>query len=486
MNELIINVRSTEKRFALKEAGVVTTIFVQQPKHVSDVGNIYIGKVANVKQGMNVAFVDIGTGKNGFLQRRELPNYLHCTHENKHLLPMTKYISVGDQLLVQVKKDATETKGPLLSAIIEIPGEHLVYMPEGKYVAVSKRGNEQERRNWRQFASDQCEGREGLIVRTEAFAQDEQQFITELNELRKVFTRLQAEFTEQKGPALLVETSHFYEELRRELSRLKSGTVYCDDLAFMNQMKEEAMAENWKFQLHHQKENIFTVHTINAELTKALKQIVWLKGGAYIVINETEAAVVIDVNTGKYTGKQTATNTVVQTNLLAAKEIVRQLRLRDYGGMILIDFIEMKSVKDRMKVHNFLAQELSKDPKQTRIFGFTPLGIFELTRKRTKQSLPATLQVNCPTCTGTGKVTSSETMAFRLERELWEYSGTYEAALIECDEQTMRIFKGKKNRHLMRLEEKLHLKLFFQPLSSNQYEYHIRQLGTVEEISKKQ
>ncbi len=485
MNELIINVQSVEKRFATKENGKVTTIFVQQPQYESDVGNIYIGKVVNVKQGMNAAFVDIGGEKNGFLQRRELPSYVHSTHENKHLFPLTKYISVGEQLLVQVKKDATKTKGPLLSARIEIPGVHLVYLPEGKYVAVSKKGTEKERRKWRQFAAELCDEREGLIVRTEAFSLRKEQFIAELNELRKKYDQLINELEGQKGPTLLIEKSQFEEELNRELTRLKSGTIYCDDMSFIERLQIDSEAKSWKFQLHQQRTNIFSVHQIDRELAKALKQIVWLENGSYIVINETEAAVVIDVNTGKFTGKQTATNTVVETNLAAAQEVARQLRLRDYGGIVLIDFIEMKRQKDQMLVQQMLEQELKNDPKQTHIVGFTPLGIFELTRKRTKRSLPATLQVLCPTCQGRGKVESAETMAFKLERELWEYSGIAEAALIECDERTMNVFKGENDRHIHRLERTLHLKLFFKLISSDRHEYVIRHFGTVEEISNK-
>lgn len=485
MNEIIIDTKTAEKRFAVKKDGVVSRIFVEQPKDQSEVGNIYYGIVESVKAGMNAAFVNIGKRKNGFLQRDQLPSYIHCTMDEKDQMPISKFVREGEKILVQVKKDETGSKGPLLSAVLEFPGQKSVYMPEGKYIAVSKKGTEEQREAWRAFAKQHKHGGEGFIIRTEAFSSSEEEWQIELEELRTEFDELKKNIDKVKAPALLCEKSRFYEELSREIAFLETGRIVANSPAVLEQLKTKSTG--WTFHFHQQRENIFTVNEVDKELGKALKQTVWLENGAYLVINETEAAVIVDVNTGKFTGKQAVARTILKTNVLAAVEIARQLQLRDYGGIILIDFIDMASNADRKKVQNTLEKELLNDPKQTRAIGFTPLGIFEVTRKRTKQSLTKTLLTECPVCRGAGRITSPETAAFRLERELWELAGgDFDAVLIECDQVTRAAFSGENGQHLTRIEKQLHIKIFFKEMNYGAYGYELRQFGTVEEIQSRQ
>ncbi|MBS4222570.1 Rne/Rng family ribonuclease [Lederbergia citrea] len=486
MNEIIIDTKTEEKRYAVRENGLVTMFFVEQPKDRSEIGNIYLGIVESVKKGMNAAFVNIGKSKNGFLQLDQLPAFIHSTDPNKNNLPISSFIKKGEKLLVQVKKDVTGAKGPLLSAIIEITGERTVYMPEGKYIAVSKKADEDIRDKWREIAQDHQRSREGFIIRTEAFAGTEKEWIIEVDQLRNEFLAIEKKKNEVKAPALLSEKTRFNEELVREMTRLKKGEVICNDRSVLEKLKKY-IQNDWVFTSYLDRENIFSKYRLDTELANAQKQRIWLKNGAYIVINETEAAVVIDVNTGKFTGKQAVSETVVKTNITAAKEIARQLQLRDYGGMILIDFIDMESRNDRKLVQQTLEKALKLDPKQTRAVGFTPLGIFEVTRKRTKQPLSATLQTSCQVCGGTGKVESPETAAFRLERELLELPfAEYEAVLIDIDQETKNAFSGENDRHLLKLETLFHIKIFFKLIDSAKYEYSIRQFGTIEEIQLKQ
>ncbi|MCJ8006975.1 Rne/Rng family ribonuclease [Lederbergia wuyishanensis] len=485
MNEIIIDTKTAQKRFAVKENGKVTNFYVESPNDHSEVGNIYLGKVESVKKGMNAAFVDIGKEKKGFLQKEQLPSYIHSTDPRKKEMPISKFITEGEKLLVQVKKDETGVKGPLLTAIIEIPGEKLIYMPEGKYIAVSKKADESLRNKWREIASKHKDDKEGFIIRTEAFTSSKEDWEHEVGQLKDTYASLQKHKNNVKAPALLIKKSLFEDEIIREMKRLQQGELYFNDRQVLEQIRKWFLhfdKINWNFHFHQNKEGIFSKYGLESELEKALKPIVWLNNGAYIVINETEAAIVIDVNTGKFTGKQAVTETVVQTNMAAAKEIARQVRLRDYSGMILIDFIDMKTIEDKRKVQKLLEELFKKDPKQTRIIGFTPLGVFEVTRKRTRQSLSKTLQTKCPSCNGKGLVDSAETVCFRLERELFEIPMNHEAVLIEIDKETMDTFKGEGNRHLVRIEEHLHINIIFKVIQSDIFTYHIRQFGTVDEI----
>ncbi|MBS4199805.1 Rne/Rng family ribonuclease [Bacillus sp. FJAT-49732] len=489
MNAIFIDTKTAEKRFAVKEAGIVTRFFVEQPSDISEVGNIYLGKVESVKKGMNAAFVNIGKDKNGFLQKDQLPAYIHSTDPRKKDMPISNFITEGEKLLVQVKKDETGIKGALLTAIIEIPGEKSIYMPEGKYIAVSKKADESLRNKWRKIAHSLKAEREGFIIRTEALSGSKEDWEQEVNQLKDTYASIKKMKNNVKAPALLMKKSLFDDEITREIMRLKSGELYYNDKEALERLKKSLQSIdtlNWVLYFHQDKEGIFSKYNLESELEKALKPIVWLSNGAYIVINETEAAVVIDVNTGKFTGKQAVSETVVQTNLTAAKEIAKQLRLRDYSGMILIDFIDMQANEDKRKVQNLLEDLLKKDPKQTRAIGFTPLGIFEVTRKRTRKPLSQTLKTKCPACNGTGLIESPETICFRLERELFETPADgHEAVLIEIDNKTMETFKGEGNRHLIRIEEFLHMKIFFKVIKSDIFTYHIRQFGTVGEIKAK-
>ncbi|MBS4194819.1 Rne/Rng family ribonuclease [Lederbergia citri] len=487
MNAIFIDTKTAEKRFAVKEDGIVTRFFVEQPSDASEVGNIYLGKVESVKAGMNAAFVDIGKEKNGFLQKDQLPAFIHSTDPRKKEMPISKFITEGEKLLVQVKKDETGLKGALLTAVIEIPGEKSIYMPEGKYIAVSKKADESIRNKWREIARNNKVDREGFIIRTEAFSGNEEDWKKEANQLKDIYASIQKMKNSVKAPALLKKKSLFHDEITREIMRLNNGELYYNDKKELELIKKCLPDElKWNVIFHQEKEGIFSKYGLENDMEKALKPIVWLNNGAYIVINETEAAVIIDVNTGKFTGKQVVKETVVQTNMLAAKEIARQLCLRDYSGMILIDFIDMETNEDKRKVKKILEEELKKDPKQTRAIGFTPLGIFEVTRKRTRQPLSKILKTKCTACNGTGLVESPETMAFRLERELYEIStDDHEAVLIEIDKKTMDAFKGEGNRHLGRIEGLLHVKIFFKVIQSEIFHYHIRQFGTVAEIKAK-
>ncbi|WP_018660998.1 Rne/Rng family ribonuclease [Heyndrickxia acidiproducens] len=487
---LIINFKSREKRYAIVENGEVSMIKIQQPAGTSKVGNIYLGKVAAIKPGINAAFIDIGEGRHGYLHRDQLPAFLQQDGPEKEHVLISNYLTVGQKIMVQVKKDETALKGPLLTGIIELPGERIIYLPEGRYAAVSKKADENKRRAWRNLARGQLHPPEGIIIRTAAFQTHGSEWLQELDRLRKRYHVLASQARAKKAPAVLYEKSIVETEIYRELVRLKSGTVVSDDSETLRQLKSMAQTDpelDWSFQYYNQRTAIFTYYHVENALENALKRVVWLENGSYLVIDETEALISIDVNTGKFTGQLNQHDTVLKTNLLAAKEIGRQIMLRDYGGIILVDFIDMQNEQERGRVKHTLQEALEHDPKQTRIVGFTALGILQITRKKTRKTLSETLLSPCPVCNGTGRIESPETLAFRLERELWEAPfGEHEAVMIACSENVRDCFCGENDRHLKRLESMLHVKLFFQTGHNPHPYYSIRQFGTVEELAAKE
>lgn len=479
MKKLIVNYLTREKRFALLDDQKVEKLVVKQPKQTSLVGNIYIGMVTKVLPGMNAAFVEIGEEKSGFIHRDKLASFVLSNEEKsmKEGRSISSFVHQGEKMLVQVEKDATGTKGPRLTAVIEIPGEHLIYMPKGKYVAVSKKIEQPEiREKWRRYGYELKQDEEGLLFRTSSESASEQDLQKELEELRIEYHLFEKQAKSSKKPMQLSEQDHFLAELTAEIKPIiDSVEMIVDDCKLLEKVNKTYPL--LPISLYTGKENIFSVYRLEGELEKALKRIVWLDKGAYLVIDEEEALTVIDVNTGKFSGKHDLADTVLKTNLLAAVEAARQIRLRDLGGMILIDFIDMKTETERSQVMGKVITELRKDSRRTNVIGFTPLGILQMTRKKTKVSISEALMEKCPVCEGTGRIPSAETTAFRLERELYEFrNGDINEVVIELTEEVRLVFCGEQNIHKKRLEDILRFSLTFQLKLNDKPFYNILHL----------
>ncbi len=476
-----MNYTATEKRFAYVRNHRVEKLVFDRPEQRSLVGNIYFGIVTKVLPGMNAAFIDIGQEKNAYLHRDVLASYVQSPEPaiEKAKKNVASFVHQGEKLLVQVDKDATGPKGARVTGIIEIPGDHLIYMPEGRYVAVSKKISIKES-HLRTLGQQLKEEKEGIIFRTSSITATEQEIAEELNSLRAQYKEMTNQAADLKKPGVLFQKDSFLEMVGDELSRMKNGEVIVDDLSLKKQLEHKNSLVTVSY--YSGKENIFSVNRVEHEIDKALKRVVWLENGAYLIFDETEALTIIDVNTGKFSGKGDYQDTVLKTNELAAVEIVRQLRLRDIGGIVLIDFIDMKSEKDKQSILASIESELRKDERRTKIIGFTPLGILQLTRKKTKVSISEALKVKCPVCEGTGRILSPETVAFRLERELIEHRHSeHEAVLIEATKEVIEALSG----HLAILEEMLHFKVYFSEVPSIHHQYVIKQFGDENEISEK-
>lgn len=481
MEKLIINAVSREKRFAYVRDNTVEEIIFDRPEQRSLVGNIYYGTVTKVLPGMNAAFIDIGEEKNAYLHRDVLASYVLSPERSidKEKKSVSSFVHQGEKLIVQVDKDATGPKGARVTGIIEIIGENFIYMPQGRYVAVSKKIVD-EKDNLRSLGMNLKSEEEGLIFRTSSTSATQEDMEKELSTLRSKYAELLEKAALQKKPGIIYLKDTFTEKVIDSVTEMTAGEVFVDDLSLKKVI--EFKNPNVKITYYNEKENIFTVHRIEHEIDKALKRIVWLDNGAYLIFDETEALTIIDVNTGKFSGKNDYQDTVVKTNTLAAIEIARQLKLRDIGGIVLIDFIDMKNEKDKRYIQETIEKEFQKDKTRTKIIGLTSLGILQLTRKKTKVSLSEALKEKCPVCDGTGRIVSAETIAFRLERELIEHrNAEADAVLIE----TTIAVRDAIAPHLEMLEEWLKFKVYFSILPTTAHYYVIKQFGSHSEISQK-
>ncbi|MFC0557804.1 Rne/Rng family ribonuclease [Halalkalibacter alkalisediminis] len=491
MKKIIFNMATRERRAAVVENNRVVELMVERTIENRIVSNVYRGRVVNVLPGMQAAFVDIGRDKNGFLYRDDLLSF-HLSEEEeeqKKQRSISEFVRQGEELLVQVTKEGFGTKGPRLSGVISFPGQFLVYMPEGNYVGVSRRfSTESEREHWRQIGEEIVHAKEGVIIRTSCEGQAPEMIEQELQFLRKCWQEIWKDEKSQKAPALIHQDTGLIERIVRDFSYTDIDEVVVDQheaYKILKELLEPFPKLQAALTLYREKENIFSAYGIEKELERALRRQVWLKNGAYLMIDQTEALTVIDVNTGKFTGKTDLHDTVRKTNSEAAKEIAKQLRLRDISGIIIIDFIDMKREQDREHVVSVFEKALKNDRTKTNVLGITGLGLLEMTRKKVRQNLQASLSKTCPTCQGKGAVLSDEAQAFKIERQLWEHRGMAEEALVlELPPSVATVLFGAKSEHLKRLEEALGFRILVYPNKKlTEESFAIRYLGEMAEAT---
>jgi ribonuclease G len=480
--KIIINYVTTEKRYVVMKDKKITKLYIDQPMQRSLVGNIYLGIVTKVLPGMNAVFVDLGEEKQGFLHRDKLASYLQSAEKQK---PISAYVHQGERILVQVEKDATGSKGPRLSGLVEFQGEYLIYQPQGGFVATSQKIESTSKRDeLKQLGETLAQANEGFIFRTNSVKASTDQLISELHNLREQFASLQKEAMLANGAQLLSVKDLFLDQLSDELNSYAQGEIWVDDVSLKQRLENilavKQLEKDYTVLLHQGKENVFDALGVHKEVERAIKRVVWLESGAFLVVDETEALTVIDVNSGKFVGRSSRELTVQQVNAEAAVEAARQLVLRDIGGIILIDFIDMKLESERQAVIDVLIREFKNDSKKPRLIGFTELGILQLTRRKTKPSLNETLLMDCPTCSGTGRVYSPESVAYQLERELWEYRHSdYDIVSVRTTEEVIQLFSGPQAIHLERLEAMIGMKVEFSLVTASKPFYEITKFASL-------
>ncbi|MEX2538290.1 MAG: Rne/Rng family ribonuclease [Actinomycetota bacterium] len=394
---------------AILEDGVLVENYIGRKTRRSLVGNIYLGRVQNVLRGMEAAFVDIGQSRNAVLYVGEVMNEADEDVEGSATgQRIDDVLSVGQTVLVQVTKDPMGSKGARLTTEVSLAGRYLVLVPKGSGHGISRRLDDDERARLRDIAKRIRPDGFGLIVRTAAEGVDEEELARDLNRL----TRLWQEIDEraEKGSAPLeiyVEPDLVIRVVRDLFSRDYDRLAVEERDTYeriTNYLSAVAPDLNAKVTLHQGPEPLFDAENVTDQLRKSLERKVWIPSGGYLVIDRAEALTVIDVNTGRFVGKTSLEDTVVKTNLEAAAEVVRQLRLRDIGGIIIIDFIDMLLARNRELVLREFRQELEKDKTKTQVIGISPLGLVEMTRKNVSEGLLEVLSSPCPTCGGRGVV----------------------------------------------------------------------------------
>ncbi len=429
--DLIVSSTPRETRVALLEDGVVAELFIEREAHRGIVGSIYKGRVTRVLPGMQSAFVEIGLERDAFLHAadvfEELPENLLTPEEqtNAREAPIEERLHEGQELVVQVLKEPMGTKGARITSHVSLPGRYLVLMPTVEHVGVSRKiTDDDERRRLKAILKEfrQERGGGGLIARTAGLGRDGEAFFRDGRYLSRTWDEVRALASRQRAPVLLYREPTLVERLLRDLLSDDVASIKLDnEREFQHTLEvvralEPALAP--RVRLHNGSSGIMEEHGVSAELERALRSKVWLPSGGYIVINQTEALVAIDVNTGRFVGKNHLEETLLKANLDAVREIVRQIRLRDLGGIVVVDFIDMEERKSRREVMRALEQEMRRDRSPTKLLSVGEFGLAILTRKRVKQSLERLLMQPCPYCSGSGQVKSVSTVCTEIYDEV--------------------------------------------------------------------
>jgi ribonuclease G len=449
---IVVNAGVTETRLAVQDGNLLTELYIERADRRSIVGNIYKGVVTNVLPGMQAAFVDIGLAKDAFLYAGDYTANLgaedhappaeeepvdvdepeadggaegdaEAEPRRQAIAPIEEMLRKGQEVLVQVSKESLGTKGARVTSFVSIPGRYIVYMPQSRHVGVSRRiHDDAERDRLRAIVKGMPAQSGGFIVRTVAEGKGEEELAADIQFLSRLWSQVQSRFESAKAPSLLhaemdvtfrVVRDLFSPEIEEFL--VDSPSAYEKCLEFATQLVPQlaSRVKQWD-----KDQPIFEATGIEREIEKALRRRVWLKSGGYIVIDHTEALVAIDVNTGKYVGKRDFEETVLKINLEAATEVVRQIRLRDLGGIIIIDFIDMERAEHRDQVFKALTRALADDKARTNVLEISELGLVEMTRKRVRQSLQSLFCAPCPTCKGSGVVKSDATLSAEIFRKI--------------------------------------------------------------------
>ena len=449
--EMIITANGHETQVALLEEDLVTEIFIERERQRGVVGNIYKGRVSKVLPGMQCAFIDVGLERDGFLYVSDVVDTIEefdrlesedeaadngggqggGRGKGRDRGPQPKIedlIKEGQDIVVQVAKEPLGTKGARLTSHATLAGRFLVFMPTVDHVGVSRKIESREERNRlrgivRQFR-DQHGFTGGVIIRTAAGGRPEADIVNDLQYFHDIWTEVRRKFDTMRAPAVIYREQSLVSKLLRDLLTEEFSAIRIDNPQEHKQVLDlvERIMPNLapRVKLYSKDYPIFEEYGVQEEIDKALKSKVSLKSGGSIVINQTEALVAIDVNTGRYVGKRTGRleDTIVKTNLEAVKEIVRQIRLRDLGGIIVLDFIDMEERKNRQKVMQTVEQELKSDRSPSKVLQVQDFGLVIITRKRVKQSLERVLTEPCPYCSGTGVIKSTSTICYEILAEV--------------------------------------------------------------------
>ncbi|MBE5816999.1 MAG: Rne/Rng family ribonuclease [Clostridiales bacterium] len=428
--QILVHSHADKTNVALLEDGRLAEFYSEDIQYKRTIGTIYRGKVQNVIPGMNIAFVDIGLKKNAFLYVGDL-DLQQFSHKGRAQgksishkeLKIKDYLKVGQEITVQMTHESTGTKGPRVSMKISLPGRYTILLPTEKYTGVSKRiEDSSERSRLKGIAREIVPDNMGIIIRTEAYNMPEAELKDEIKFLYSQWENIVNDSHKGGGPRVLYEDENIFSFLIRDVFSSDINELIITSLDDYNSLrksiKELLPSQLGKIRMWTKDEDIFDYFKVNTALHKASQSKVFMDNGGYIIIESTEALTVIDVNTGKFIGKNDLEETIFKTNIAAAKTIAQQVRLRDIGGIIVVDFIDMYNKENKARLIECLKEEFKADRTKTVVYGVTHLGLVEITRKKGKRRLNTILERSCPYCEGTGHVSSEHIVIQNIENEL--------------------------------------------------------------------
>ncbi len=424
--DILINCTPQETRVGVMQAGVPQELHIERSANRGLVGNIYVGKVARVLPGMQSAFIEIGLERAAFLHVADIwEERQHIQPSAAPAKPIERILSEGQSRLVQVIKDPIGTKGARLSTQISIAGRLVVYLPQDPHIGISQRiEDETERQLLREKLAQLLSADEtgGFIIRTVAETATDAELRGDIEYLKKLWHGIRGRALIAPAPTLLYQDLSLAQRVLRDIAGESTGRIIIDSRENFQKLQEFAAEYTPKVleKLEHYtgERPLFDLHNVEDEIERALSRRVELKSGGYLILEQTEAMTTVDVNTGGYVGTRSFDDTIFKTNLEAAQVIARQLRLRNLGGIIIIDFIDMESAEHRSAVLAELNKALARDRTRISVNGFTGLGLVEMTRKRTRESLEHVLCEPCTTCGGRGVVKTAQTVCYEVLREI--------------------------------------------------------------------
>jgi len=495
--EILINVRPLETRVAYVESGILMDLKVERKSSPTWVGTVHRGIVTRVLPGMQAAFVDIGLEKAAFLYVGDI-----LTEEGKEFFaddddhkpkdddqdyrssrdiktPIQDLIKEGQHLMVQVAKDPLGTKGARITTHVSLPGRGIVYMPYVKHIGISRKIEEESEKERLKRLVQKINPNGGVIVRTAAEGATEEALRSDIEYLDRLGKEIQKNYEKKKTAGLVHAELDVELRALRDLMSEDVTTVWVDDEEVYKKVSKfvTQLMPKYKQNIIHygEKKPLFDLYDIDLDISRATERKVWLKSGGYIVVDEAEALVVVDVNTGSYVGKKDLEDTILKTNLEAVKEIAHQLRVRNVGGIIIIDFIDMEKESHREQVLQAMQEELKKDRVRTNVTSMSELGLVEMTRKRIRPSLVKTLCEPCSYCDGKGYIKRKATIAneiFReIEREVGLTENTKRNLIVHCHAQIVDWIYEVENETLEHLEKRFGHSIAFKIETT----YHLEQ-----------
>ena len=470
--EILINVSPSETRVAVVENGVLQEVTIEREAKRGLVGNIYRGKVVRVLPGMQSAFVDIGLDKAAFIHAREIFP-LQDGETASTSGDVKDLIREGQNIIVQVVKDMIGSKGARLTTHISLPSRYLVYMPENNHIGISQRiDDEVERTRLKEIVKQCLEVNEtidgGFILRTAADGVTEAEIKKDMEFVTKLWSLVQSRVSSEQGVGIIYESLPLLISTVRDLAEGSVEKVQIDSHESFNKVMTftEQFVPKIKsmIQLYNGERPIFDLYSVEEEIQKALGRKIGLKSGGYLIFDQTEAMTTIDVNTGAYVGHRNLEETIFKTNLEAAHAIARQVRLRNLGGIIIIDFIDMDDEEHKRQVLRALEKMLDRDHVKHNITGVSDLGLVEMTRKRTSESLERILSETCPGCQGRGAIKTAETICYEIFREIMRAAKAYEAEkiMVIASQSVVDRLLDEESSSVADLEEFLHRIIKFQ------------------------